>query len=217
MRKLRGRFIAASPRHHERQPGIRQLQLRGVNSVEFRAIRACACHRADIARRQSTSDALQRVPRGDLRLPPLVDVQPDPNTRLSPYGGTFSLELLQTRKIDRLEGQPVLESRFADRFEFAGRFDSLFTFPVGPKALEADGARWRSGRFPDAARAAQGFWASAFQLAAREGNPLVINRLVRCDRHSSLLVSRSNKEFTERCDRGGHALTGFTGSGGSGF
>src|SRR3954468_24262491 len=188
MRKLRGRFIAASTRYHERQPCIRQLQLGSVHGVEFFAVDACARHRADIARRQFTRDTLQYVPRGDLCLSPLVDVQPDPRTRLGPHDRTLGLEALQTRKIDRFERQPVLESRFADRFEFAGRFNSLFPFAVGAKALEADGARWRSGSFPDAARAAQRFWASALQLAAREGNPLIINRFVRCDCHSSLLV-----------------------------
>src|SRR5215467_13484840 len=136
-------------------------------------------------RRQPARDALQRVTRGHLRLPPLVDVPADSYASLPTYAHAFGLQALEARAIDRFERQTVLEPSLADRFEGTGGLERLVPFPVGTEALEADGARGRFSGSPHATRPAQRFRASAFKLAAGQRNPLVINGFVQCNRHVS--------------------------------
>jgi len=170
----------------EWKPCAGQLQLGGVNRVEFLPLDDGPCHRRDLTRRQSARDPLQRVTRSNLRFATLVDVPADSDARLTPHAYALGFQTREARAIDRFERQAVLKPGFTGRFESPGGFEGLVPFSVRAEALEADDARGRSGGFPHAAWPAEHFWASAFKLATGKRNPLVINRFVQCDRHASL-------------------------------
>ena len=72
----------------------------------FESLRWCACGTACVETNRKT---LQRVTRGDLRLPPLVDVAADAGVlRLTSFR-TFNFEPAETGSIDRLERQGILK------------------------------------------------------------------------------------------------------------
>ncbi len=152
---------------------------------------AGAGDRLDLTRGQAERETLQRVTRGDLRLTALVHVLPDTRARLDSRISAFSFQSREARKVDGLERQAVLKARFnglVASFELASSLDGLFAPPVGAVALEADGPSGRSAGPAQPAGAAQCFWASAFKLSARKGNPLIFNSLIRCHGHCVHLV-----------------------------
>jgi hypothetical protein len=183
---LKGPHHIRSSRDDEWKPCVGQLQFSGVNRVQFLALDSSACDRRELTRRQPARDALQRMTRGNLRLSARVDVPADSHARLPSNADPFGFQTRETRTVDWLERQAVLEPRLAGRFERPRGLDGFVALSVRPEALETDGASGRSGGFPHPTRATERFWASAFELATWQRNPLVINRFVQSDRHASL-------------------------------
>jgi len=94
-----------------------------VNSVEFFALRACVDDGIDRPSAQTGGDALERVTRGDLRLPPSVRETADADASLPPNRDAFGFQPFEARDIDWFKRQAVLKSGFARSLELARRFD----------------------------------------------------------------------------------------------
>ena len=116
----------------------------------------------------------------------------------------FRLQHLESRPVDRLEGQQRLEPFDRCRVELAGGLERALAVDFDPVALEAQGPRPGRRNGPPGGRpvdrgqaaAAQRLGASPFQLPTWEGNPFAVNDLLNflpqlrrdaagCDRHDS--------------------------------
>jgi hypothetical protein len=86
------RLLALS-RPHERKPRFRQLQFSGVQAARFEA----------------GAEALQRVPRGNLRVPAPIREAGRFDAHL-PRVKTFGFEACKPRPVDRLEWQAPLKT-----------------------------------------------------------------------------------------------------------
>ena len=102
---------------------------------------------------ETIGEPLQRVPRGDLRLPAFVHETADTRVQGLPRLRAFGLEPIEAGVIDRLERQAVLKPLLRRRFELGGSPKSVLTLSIRPKALEAN-RTWRRAR-----RLSQAAWA----------------------------------------------------------
>ena len=141
-----------------------------------------------LTRLEAGRDRLQRMARGDLRLPPSVGELTDaPGSPPRAPAARSAFSSVEPRLVDRLERQLRLKSRLGRRVELAGRLERPRAGEVGPVAVETQQTRSPRAlrrslgrRFPFqrlAASGAERLRAFAFELAAREGNPLFRNDL----------------------------------------
>src|SRR5581483_10117682 len=109
MRGSMDTIIRRSPRHHEWNPRIRQLQFGRVKRCRHRTI---AFGLRELTRFESRGDLLQRVTRFDLRVPASIDEWTGRCRQLrDPRRLSIGLEHFEPRLIDRLERQLKLEPR----------------------------------------------------------------------------------------------------------
>ncbi|PYQ69060.1 MAG: hypothetical protein DMG01_29770 [Acidobacteria bacterium] len=89
----------------------------------------------------SGDDLLQRIARGDLSLPPLVDARTGRRRERGPArGGAVGLQHFQARTIERLERQLELEPRLGRGVERAGSGDCFLPVEFSAVATEAQRA-----------------------------------------------------------------------------
>jgi hypothetical protein len=160
--------------------------------------------RAPFGRRaHANGDRLKRVAGGYLRVTPLVDVRPDALHGRDTGVTARGFEAVEARAIDRLERKLVLKTGLGAGIELARRDDRALAIQVRAVALETQGPSGSngssgsggSGRSHLAAsrlalqRLATGgtkhLRASAFQLATRKANPLILYKLTVFLRHGS--------------------------------
>ena len=75
-------------------------------------LKTLADNRRQLPGAEARCQTLQRVPRGDLRLPAFVLVATDASAGCLPHFHTFGFEPIEADVIDGLEGQAVLKSSF---------------------------------------------------------------------------------------------------------
>lgn len=97
------------------------------------------------SRRQTTSaktagDRLECVTGGNLRVPPLVDVRPNPLHGRRASVGARHFEAVEAQAIDRLEWKLVLKARLGAGVQLAGQHDRALAIQVRAVALETQGA-----------------------------------------------------------------------------
>jgi hypothetical protein len=203
---------AISARHHERQPGGRQLQFRGVNCVSDRGMPHGF---RDAPRLQPGRDPIERVTRGNLRLAPRVDEPPAAALQSRPRGGPFRPQTLEPHTVHGLERKRVLKACLGCGVQVARSLQRALARLVDAVALEADRSEaggWSLGscrskpscpcRIPKAfpADRAHDQRSLPFQLAARKRNPLFFSRF------SDIrgFVPHHEASLRRGCDRGGH-------------
>src|SRR5262245_43047578 len=81
-------------RGHKRQPRVRELKLRGVDTMGA----------------QTGAELLQRVARGDLCAAPFVHEPSDADAQLLPRGRALGFQSIEPRAVDGFERKPKLKA-----------------------------------------------------------------------------------------------------------
>src|SRR5262245_17333304 len=170
--RVRMRIARRSSRQDERQPRGRELQLCRVRDGFERRRRD---GRRDGASLETGRDLLQRATRGDLRAPPLVHVDPCALPLDVARFGARGFERGEPRLVPRLERELSLKPLLGRGVERGGGAERALAIELQPVALEAERPPW--AREPAIHRVpalrAYRLRAFAFELSAREANPLL--------------------------------------------
>jgi hypothetical protein len=155
-----------------------------VNGVGHEAMAIDITGPRQLTRFETCGHCVERVARGDLRKTSLVRVHSRARLPRRARRNPLGFEHREPRLVDRLEWQPELKTCDRCRIELAGALQGSFEIELRPVTLETESphprdrgvTRRRSLELVAASRT-EHLRAFAFELAARESNPLIINDL----------------------------------------
>ena len=172
----------------KRQPRRGQLQLGGMDRIVDGLMTNGS---PNTVRPQAGGNPVERVTRGDLRLPAPVDKRSGAALQRGARSRAFRAQVLEACAIDRLEWKRILKTRLGRGVETARRLQRPLARLVDAVALKTDrdsglGARdsacaalaRRSAERAKAAGRAHDLWPLPFQLAAWKRNPFFFSNFL---------------------------------------